>query len=157
MRIGINFKPLDMRFNDLDGIKKDIIDVGFKSKEETDFIIKLENNSAKEKFQIKIFKTGDFTFYGNYEKIDSYSISSLLTKAIELLSYLKSKNYIQAKFHQKINFLFFGVQNKLDINKLKNIIRDIGKVYFEKCKVNDVFQNKHLLKLTSYQKIENLF
>lgn len=157
MKIGINFKPLDMRFNDLDGIKKEIIDVGFKLKEETDFIIKLENNSAKEKFLIKIYATGDFTFYGNYAKIDSNNISSLLNKAIELLNYLKSKNYIQAKFHQKIYFLFFGVQNKSDINSLKNIIRDISKVCFEKCKVKNVFQNEYLLKLASYQKIEVLF
>jgi len=157
MKIGINFKPLDMRFNNLEEIKKELIDYGYKSNKETDFCIKLEKNSAKEKFMIKIFKSGDFTLYGNYKKIDSNHLSSLLTKAIDLLNELKIKNYIQAKFHQKINFLFFGVQDKIEINRFKSLIREISKEYFKKCKVRDIFQNEYLLKFTSYQKIEDLF
>ncbi len=70
-----------------------------------------------------------------------------------------TKEVLSFKFHfprRFINDFFLDRIIKIE-NNLKNIISDISKIYFEKYEVKDVFLNEHLLKLTSYQKIENFF
>ncbi len=151
MKIGVNFKPLFSHRSDLKKIEQYLLNKGYVKKEKTDFFLKLELCHTNKRFLIRIFKTGDFSFYGYYNRINRIHLSNLISKSMVLLENLKSNNFIQAEYPQKINFLFFGVKRKLKAKRIKKVIAKISKKYFKQCKIINKFQNEYMFKLEASQ------
>ncbi len=151
MKIGVNFKPLYSHSSNLKKIKHYLLDMGYVIKEESDFFLKLELFQSNERFLIRIYKTGDFSYYSYYDRINRIQLSNLISKSMVLLENLRSNNFIQAEYHQKIYYLFFGEKNKIKLERIKKVIVKISKNYFNQCKIIYKFQNEYLLKLEASQ------